>query len=407
MKRLRTPSYVPTLVVAVAAILAAMSFVLSGPISAGASPTVLYVARSGHNSGNCSASASPCATITYALKHDGGGGVTIDVSGTIADNVSITSATAPDADPVTIRQAPGAARAVVNGKAKGPVFTMGQASVSLIGLTIENGSAVDGGGIYAAAQDRITIDRSTITRNTATYSAYQGEAEGGGIWAYNSGITIDDSTISNNSAVADDNGWAQGGGIYSWNTNLFVTNSTVANNHANGTNEAWGGGIELDHGGEAVISSSTISDNVLVGPTVDGAAIMDEVYDGVLFVELAGDLLASAGGPPAGGECAFGGFIDEGYNIDDDGSCGLNGSGSISDSSTIDGSLASLTKNGGPTETILPSRVSPAARVIPPNTTVDGISLCSGADQRGKRFPRPAPGASTCSIGAVEADVGR
>ena len=44
----------------------------------------------------------------------------------------------------------------------------------------------------------------------------------------------------------------------------------------------------------------------------------------------------------------------------------------------------------------------PAAPVIPPDTTVDGKVLCSGNDQGGKGFPRPTPGASTYSIGAVE-----
>ena len=39
---------------------------------------------------------------------------------------------------------------------------------------------------------------------------------------------------------------------------------------------------------------------------------------------------------------------------------------------------------------------------IPPDTTVDGKVLCSGNDQGGKGFPRPTPGASTYSIGAVE-----
>ena len=153
------------------------------------------------------------------------------------------------------------------------------------------------------------------------------------------------------------------------------------------------------------ISSSTISGNSLIGQTVAGAAIMDEVYDGVLFVTLASDILASADGAPAGGECAFGSFKDAGYNIDDDGSCGLSGSGSISDSSTINGSLGALTKNGGPTTTILANPASPAARVIPPDATADGKVLCSGKDQRGKGFPRPTPGASTCSIGAVEAGL--
>ena len=107
--------------------LAATSFAVVGANPAAASSTVMYVAGGGRNSGDCSSSASPCATITCALKHDGGGGVTIDVSGTIADNVTITSSAAPATDPIVIRKAPGAARAVVNGKAEGSDFTIFEA----------------------------------------------------------------------------------------------------------------------------------------------------------------------------------------------------------------------------------------------------------------------------------------
>ena len=62
--------------------------------------------------------------------------------------------------------------------------------------------------------------------------------------------------------------------------------------------------------------------------------------------------------------------------------------------------LGALANNGGPTQTMLPGAKSPAADVIPKTTTLRGVVVCPGTDQRG--IARPGRGETRCTIGAVE-----
>ena len=62
--------------------------------------------------------------------------------------------------------------------------------------------------------------------------------------------------------------------------------------------------------------------------------------------------------------------------------------------------LGPLASNGGPTQTLLPGAKSPAADVIPKTTTLRGVAVCPGTDQRG--VARPGRGETRCTIGAVE-----
>ena len=62
--------------------------------------------------------------------------------------------------------------------------------------------------------------------------------------------------------------------------------------------------------------------------------------------------------------------------------------------------LGHLANNGGPTQTLLPGATSPAADVIPKPTTLRGVAVCPGTDQRG--VARPGQGETRCTIGAVE-----
>src|ERR1039457_282178 len=90
-------------------------------------------------------------------------------------------------------------------------------TVSLIGLTIENGEANQGGGVDNAGGSTMIITDSTISGN-AVFSG----SEGGGI--FNNGtVTISDSTITGNSAP----GGGQGGGIYD-NGTESITDSTIS-----------------------------------------------------------------------------------------------------------------------------------------------------------------------------------
>ena len=88
-------------------------------------------------------------------------------------------------------------------------------------------------------------------------------------------------------------------------------------------------------------------------------------------------------------------MVDDGYNIDDDGTCGLTATTSLSDTPAgLDPS--GLQNNGGPTQTILPATGSPAIGAIPTGTTLNGVQVCPRTDQRG------VASVGNCTIGAVE-----
>ena len=137
-------------------------------------------------------------------------------------------------------------------------------TANLSGLTVSDGSASYGGGIYNVGT--LTVTNSTIANNSATYS-------GGGIYSYGT-LTVTNSTIANDSA-------AVGGGIYNFAGTLTVSNSTFDHDSA-----TWdGGGIEngddtltvsnstfdhdsatyngggIDNSGTLTVTNSTIANN--------------------------------------------------------------------------------------------------------------------------------------------------
>ena len=81
--------------------------------------------------------------------------------------------------------------------------------------------------------------------------------------------------------------------------------------------------------------------------------------------------------------------MDGGYNLDNDDSCGLSATGSITNTDPL---LSSLADNGGETETHALQFDSPALDAIP------AANCATTADQRG--IARPQNG--LCDIGAVE-----
>ena len=69
---------------------AVLAFGVFAPAAAqAAAPTTSYVSQGGLDSGTCT-SASPCATVSYALTK-AASGATIEVSGTIDDHLAISS----------------------------------------------------------------------------------------------------------------------------------------------------------------------------------------------------------------------------------------------------------------------------------------------------------------------------
>ena len=179
------------------------------------------------------------------------GGRAITVSSVAPEDPAIVAATVIDC----------------NQLGRGFYFDSGEDGNSVVtGLTITNGYADYGGGIYCGSTSGPLITLCTITNNTATSS-------GGGIYSnygtegefFGYAIKIIDCTISYNSASSDGGGLANcdsatgcsiignsadgnGGGIYSTSEGTAIANCTLSANTAGGN----GGGI---NGNSTIVSS--------------------------------------------------------------------------------------------------------------------------------------------------------
>ncbi len=166
---------------------------------------------------------------------------------------------------------------VLDGGSSGRVISVTTGvNVTLTGLTVQNGAADDGGGIFN--RGNLTLDNVTVRDNTAVSNPNFGEgggiynmgtlvasesmisqnsAEYGGGLENNGGtVTLTDVTISNNTATAIFDG--VGGGLENSNGNVTLTRVTVQNNTANFV----GGGIQN-------LSQMTITDSVISGNVAD------------------------------------------------------------------------------------------------------------------------------------------
>jgi hypothetical protein len=309
------------------------------PVAAqAAAATTLYVSQGGLDSGTCT-SASPCATVSYALTK-APSGATIEVSGTIDDHLTISS-------PVTITTWPGGpagSPGILDGAGNGTVVGNEAAGVTIEDMTIEGGgNRTISGGIGNTSSGSMTLLDSTVTDNNAD--------EGAGI-ANEGTMTVMDSTISGNSVgPAVDNLSA-----------LTIIASTIADNSA--------GGIE---------STSTIA-----------------------IAHLAATIVSDNTGSNCDADSSTS-FESAGHNLTNDANgsaCSFTAATDLVKKNPLLGPLAG---NGGPTQTLLPRATSPAADVIPNPTTLRGVAVCPGTDQRG--VARPGRGETRCTIGAAEAGL--
>jgi hypothetical protein len=162
--------------------------------------------------------------------------------------------------------------------------------------------------------------------------------------------------------------------------------------------EAFGGAV--NNLGTATIEDSSIVDNHLSAPRIDGGGLNSDVS---ALTTVAASIIAKNEGFQ---ECSNGNSLtDIGYNVADDGTCAFSAVGSINESPAIDSYLGTLSSNGGPTETIpllasatSPAGPDPALDVIPSSFVQPSSALpvCSVPDQRG--VVRTAP----CAMGAFE-----
>lgn len=232
-----------------------------------------------------------------------------------------------------------------------------------------------GGGIDG---DDINITDSTVSNNAI--SGVWVYAFGGGIHSMSGDVTMIRSTVSNNSAIAEN--LASGGGIYS--AGLMLRNSTVSKNGVSVTDttqKATGGGVFANSG--VRLYNATIADNM----ADQGGGIYGNIT--TFLNSILADNIAASGGPDCYGYAT--GKPDHSL-ITDSTDCKVSSSGALISG---DPHLKDLADNGGKTKTQALGRLSVA---IDANKTgcVDQDGTLLTIDQRG--FTR----SSDCDIGAYE-----
>ncbi|MEP6993785.1 MAG: hypothetical protein ABI968_04610, partial [Acidobacteriota bacterium] len=190
--------------------------------------------------------------LRYAMGNaQSGDGITISVTGTI----NLAGALPTLAQNISI-QGPGAKLLTVHGLG-GSVFAVGSGRIVVLsGLKITGGVG-NGGGILN--QGTLTVNNSTVSGNTAG-DPTNGNGTGAGIWNYvNATLTLNGCTVSGNTVVGDlSYAPSRGGGIANYGT-VTLNNSTIAGNTAN---QGFGGGISNSlNTSTLTLNNSTVSGN--------------------------------------------------------------------------------------------------------------------------------------------------
>lgn len=198
--------------------------------------------------------AGPTFTLTMGTLVVTTGNTTIKGLGKTIDGnglpVALLADIFADPGPVEIRDL------TITGAAAGFVGNI-LADVTLLHVVVRDNTQTDpslnGAGVLAVRGTSVRIENSLITNNSAQRS-------GGGVNAFDSSITIINSTISGNRCGLSGTG-EFGGGIFAGGSSVTITSSTISGNVAV---DGGAGGVFVGHSslpGSATITNSTISGN--------------------------------------------------------------------------------------------------------------------------------------------------
>lgn len=271
----------------------------------------------------------------------------------------------------------------------GAILLWDGATVSITGSTLSHNNAHMGGVIHNAfANSSITLQYSTLNNNTATgdggailngagtatltddiLSGNHADVSGGGIFNDSSTLILTRVTLAGNSADA-------GGGILNYRATATLTNVTLSGNSA-----VRGGGFDNYYFGIATLANVTFANNTA---TTAGGIHNEEEHHPQLY--LTNVLLVNG---TSGANCRFDTQpASSNLNLSSDNSCSF---GAGRDGMNV--MLGPLANNGGLTPTHLPA-LNPLSPAID-NGTPNGAPA---TDQRG--IPRPQGAAF--DVGAVE-----
>ena len=264
----------------------------------------------------------------------------------------------------------------------GGIFYNGDGTLRVMNTTISGNSAVYGGGIGGdlPGGTTATITDSTISGNVAQWGGVCDFCGSGGGISNIPGqtLTVTNTTINENVAVAD------GGGISNAGS-LTVTDNTISGNSA--VNSGMGGGIS--NSGNLSVTNVTLSGNSAGwhGGGIYNYGGSGRVGDTVLNAGQFGETIFNDGGM----------MISFGYNLSSDSGGGiLTGTG---DQINTNPMLGPLQDNGGPTFTHALLAGSPAINAGDPSFTPPPL-----LDQRGPGFDRIVNG--RIDIGSFEVQAG-
>ncbi len=349
--------------------------------------TSRYVATTGIDSGDCSNSLTPCATIQYA--HDQAMvGDTIQIApGTYVGGVNVTKS--------IILEGTNAATTVIDGNGGDyAVSTFGAAdALTIRRLTVRGASF----GVVSASQ---TLIEEAIIRDNHPPAGNHG----GGLWIwgpttirytsvisnsglYGGGIDASGSLTVTHSLIHANVVQESGGGIYlSGNGSVgLVENSTISGNHSDSANAGLGIGSP---GVQLTLRNATVTGNAAPGAN-NVAGVGNNPGSTVI---LGNSIIANN---PGDNQCSNQGtWQSQGYNIASDNTCHLSGTADLPNTNPLLGVLAD---NGGPT---LTHAIGPSS----PAVDAGNNAACPATDQRGRARPYDGnnSGTAVCDIGAYE-----
>ncbi|MFP6763694.1 MAG: choice-of-anchor Q domain-containing protein, partial [Planctomycetaceae bacterium] len=173
----------------------------------------------------------------------------------------------------------GAGRTVIDAADIDRVFDIRPgARLILTGVTIQNGTAVNGAGLRNSGT--LELIDSTVTGNNALGAA---NSVGGGIGNASGALTLTRVTVNQNTATVN------GGGLYNSSGSIVITDSTFEDNSA--TND--GGGLSIFNG-SLQLTDSTIRGNIA---GIDGGGLSVEGADVTLTrIDVQGNTAGGDGG---------------------------------------------------------------------------------------------------------------
>ena len=285
--------------------------------SCGSAAVVTTTADSGPGSlREAIANAAAGETINFAVS-----GIIVLTSGELAIDKNLTIA-GPGADNLMIQ------RSLLPGTPDFRIFDIQLGTVTISGLTVNNGRSDFGGGVFNGDDATLNMHDTRISGNSAS-------GAGGGI--YNGGtLTLDDTAIIDNSAQGAGIEGAFGGGIENFVGTIVRMNRCVLRGNSVSGNSADGGGFggALDNAGRILLMDHCdFSGNSATGGPGTGGGFGGAINN--ISTILALD------------HCDFGGNSATGGTGDGDGFGGaINNSGTITNSQSI---ISSNSVTGGAT----------------------------------------------------------